>query len=132
MGRGITLRDFMRLGAGTWFSLDLWPGRLRASDSKDAENFTFLAVNDLHFADEKECGLWFEKAVLAMKKSAPRAEFCLLCGDIADKGEARQHSGVRTAFAELDLPVHATIGNHDYLTRTDRRSYEEAFKNQIN
>lgn len=132
MGRGITRRDFMRLSAGTWLSLGLWPGRLRAGDLKSAGTFTFLAVNDLHFAEEKECGPWFEKAVLAMKQSAPNAEFCLLCGDLADKGESGQHDGVRTAFAGLGLPLHATIGNHDYLTHSDRRSYEEVFKNQIN
>ena len=63
MGRGIKRRDFMRLSAGTWLSLGLWPGRLRAGDLKSAGTFTFLAVNDLHFAEEKECGPWFEKAV---------------------------------------------------------------------
>jgi Calcineurin-like phosphoesterase len=130
MGGGITRRDFTRLSAGTLLSLGLWPGR--ADDLREGTDFTFLAVNDLHFAEEKKCGPWFERAVMAMKESAPQAEFCLLCGDLADSGEAGQHSGVHDAFAGLGIPVHATIGNHDYLTSSDRRSYEEAFKNQIN
>ena len=88
-------------------------------------------MNDLHFFEEKKCGPWFEKAVLAMKPSAPDAEFCLLCGDLADNGEAGQHDGVRTAFAGLGFPF-----THHRQSRlpehSDRRSYEEAFKDQIN
>jgi Icc-related predicted phosphoesterase len=131
MAEKITRRELMRLSAGTLLALGLWPGRLRADNLQDTSGFTFLAVNDLHFANE-ECGPWFEKAVSAMKASAPEAEFCLLCGDLADSGEAAQHVPVRDIFEKLGVPVYAAIGNHDYLTRTDRRSYEEVFKNQIN
>lgn len=127
----ITRRELLRLSAGTLLTLGLWPGRLRADDSKEASDFTFVAVNDLHFREEA-CAPWFEEAVAAMKASAPEVEFCLLCGDLADGGEASQHSGVRDAFQGLGIPCHAAIGNHDYLTASDRRFYEETFKDQIN
>ena len=132
MSREITRRHFVALGAATLLSLGMWPGRLRAGDLREARKFTFLAVNDLHFAEEEKCGLWFQKAVAAMKQSAPQAEFCLLCGDLADSGEAAQHIGVRNAFAGLGIPVYSAVGNHDYRSRSDRRSYEETFKGQIN
>jgi len=127
----ITRRKLLRLSAGTLLTLGLWPGRLRAGDSKGASDFTFFAVNDLHFCEE-ECGPWFENVVAAMKASAPEAEFCLLCGDIADDGKATQHVGIRETFEKLDIPLYAAIGNHDYTTETDRRSYEQTFKDQIN
>ena len=131
MAERITRRKFMRQSAGALLALGLWPGRLRADDLKETSDFTFLVVNDLHFFDE-ECWPWFEHAVRAMKIAAPEAEFCLLCGDLADSGEAFQHIGIRDAFKGLGIPVYAAVGNHDYLTQTDRRSYEETFKNQIN
>jgi predicted MPP superfamily phosphohydrolase len=131
MGGNLTRREWIRLSAGTLLALGLWPGRLRADDLRNTGDFTFLVANDLHFYDEK-CGPWFEAAVTAMKTSAPDAEFCLLCGDLADDGEADQHVAIRDSFAKLGFPVYAAIGNHDYLSRTDRRSYEETFKEQIN
>jgi len=131
MGGNITRREWIRLSAGTLLALGLWPGRLRADDLRNTGNFTFLVANDLHFYDYG-CWPWFEQAVTAMKRSAPDAEFCLLCGDLADSGLPDQHIGIRDTFEKLGLPVYATIGNHDYFTRTDRRSYEQTFKDRIN
>jgi len=131
MAGEITRRELLRLSAGTLLTLGLWPGRLRADDSRAASEFTFFAVNDLHFR-ETACAPWFEEAVAATKASAPAAEFCLLCGDLADSGKSEQHIGVRDAFQKLGIPAYAAIGNHDYLTATDRRSYEQIFRGQIN
>lgn len=131
MAEGITRRQWMRLSAGTLLTLGLWPGRLRADDLKSTRDFTFLVVNDLHFSDE-ECWPWFEEAVTAMNASARDAEFCLLCGDLADRGAVDQHRGIRDSFEKLGIPLCPTIGNHDYLTQTDRRPYEDTFKDQIN
>ena len=131
MLRELTRRELLRLGAGTLLTLGLWPGRIRADDSTPASNFTFLAVNDLHFA-EAACALWFEEAIAAMKASAPFAEFCLIAGDLADDGTPEQLAGVRDALQKLGIPVYSAIGNHDYGSATDRRSYEEMFSGQIN
>ena len=131
MAGELTRRKLLRLSAGTLLTLGLWPGRLRAGSSTAARDFTFVAVNDLHFR-EAACAPWFEEAIAAMKASAPAAEFCLIAGDLADDGTSEQLAGVRDAFQSLGIPVYSAIGNHDYLSATDRRSYEEIFSGQIN
>ena len=98
----VTRREFLRLNAGTLLALGLWPGRLRADDLGRARGFTFLVVNDLHFFNE-ECWPWFEGVAREMKIAAPDAEFCLLCGDLADSGLPDQHDGIRDAFETLGI-----------------------------
>ena len=95
------------------------------------EKFTFIAVNDLHFR-EAACRPWFEKVVAQMKQSAPKAEFCLLGGDLADQGTPAQLTGIRDAFAQLEIPVHVVVGNHDYIAGSNRLAYERIFPEQIN
>jgi hypothetical protein len=131
MAGELTRRRLLRLGAGTLLTLGLWPGRLRAGNSAAARDFTFIAVNDLHFS-EAACAPWFGDAVAAMKASAPGAELCLIAGDLAEDGTFEQLAGVRDAFQSLRMPVYSAIGNHDYESATDRRSYEEIFSGQIN
>ena len=92
-----TRKKLLRLGAGTLLTLGLWPGRLRAGNSTATRDFTFIAVNDLHFSDAA-CATWFEEAIAAMKTSAPAAELCLINGDLADDGTSEQLAGVRDAF----------------------------------
>ena len=50
------------------------------------DEFTFIAVNDLHFSDAA-CRPWFDKVVADMKRSAPKAEFCLLGSARVDERE---------------------------------------------
>src|SRR5688500_13249645 len=73
-------------------------GLLAAGDAHAAPagvtpgEFSFFQINDLHFLEE-DCGPWFRAVVEQMKASAPEAQLCLLCGDLADKGaEAALHS----------------------------------------
>lgn len=129
--RTLTRREWLRLSAGTLLSLGLWPGRLRAEDAPAAENFTFIAVNDLH-ALEPACRPWFSEVVRQMKASAPTADFCLLGGDLADNGMAPQFKIIKETFALLGVSCHAVVGNHDHLTDTDRSAYEKIYPNQIN
>lgn len=124
-------RDLLHMSAGALLSSGLWPGRLRAAGNGVGENFSFLTVNDLHFK-ENACAPWFEKIVAAMKASAPQAEFCLLGGDLADSGTRAQLSGVHTTFQGLKIPLYATPGNHDHLTDTDRKAYDEFFPGHLN
>ena len=119
------------LSAGALLATGAWPGRLRAQGNGKGENFTFLAVNDLHFKEDA-CAPWFEKVVAAMKLSAPDAQFCLIGGDLADEGKEFQLAGARAAFEKLGLPLYATPGNHDHLTDTDRTAYEKHFPGQSN
>ena len=125
-------RRFLQGGAATLFSAGLWPGRLRAEDNgKGDSGWTFIAVNDLHYEDA-ECGPWFEKVVAAMKASAPKAEFCILGGDQANKGQAEQFAAVRDIFKSLEVPLFPTVGNHDWTDDGSRAAYDEIFPGQLN
>ncbi len=125
----LTRREMLRLGAGALLAYGLWPGRLSASDAPG--DFTFIAVNDLHYRDEG-CVPWFQNVVRQMKASAPDAEFCLLGGDQADEGEPAQLANSREIFLGLGMPLHAVVGNHDYFKDSTRTAYERVFPGQIN
>src|ERR1700688_1653789 len=70
MPTALTRREWLRLtagaSAGTLLSLGLWPGRLRGADAPPSDDFTFIAVNDLH-ALEPACRPWFDIVVRQMK-----------------------------------------------------------------
>jgi 3',5'-cyclic AMP phosphodiesterase CpdA len=132
MSRSISRREMLRLGGAGLLGLGLWPGCLLGEpNAASSEEFSFIAINDLHYL-EAACRPWFDKVVKQIKSSAPRAEFCLLGGDLADNGTVEQLTGIRDAFAGLGIPLHAVIGNHDHLTDTDRSAYEEIFPGQFN
>jgi predicted MPP superfamily phosphohydrolase len=127
----LTRREAVRnLSAAALLALGLWPGRLRAlGATPPAEEFTFIAVNDVHYKTP-ECGAWFQGVVDRMREERPA--FCLLVGDIADRGSRETHSAMRDVLSTLDAPVYVQIGNHDYATHTDRAAYEEIFPGRIN
>ena len=111
--------------------LGVWPGRLCGADTPAHDDFTFIAVNDLH-ALEDACRPWFDDVVRQMKASAPTAEFCLIGGDLAENGTAAQLTLIKDSFSALGVPCHAVVGNHDYQSATDRSAYEQIFPEQIN
>jgi Icc-related predicted phosphoesterase len=41
-------------------------------------------------------------------------------------------TNIRDAFANLGIPVHAVVGNHDHVSGFDRTAYERIFPEQIN
>ena len=108
MPAALTRREWLRLSAGALLSLGVWPGRLRGADAPAHDDFTFIAVNDLH-ALEDACRPWFESVVRQMKASAPTAEFCLLGGDLADNGTPAQLTLIKDSFSALGIPRHAVV-----------------------
>jgi hypothetical protein len=86
----------------------------------------FLVVNDLHFVNGA-CRAWFDQVVAAMTQRTRDAQFCLICGDLADEGTEAQIRVVSEAFAALGIPVHVTIGNHDYVTDLDSSGFEAVY-----
>jgi hypothetical protein len=119
-----------KIGAATLLALGLWPGALRAATATPpTDDFTFVAINDTHYLSP-DCGVWLERVVRLMRAENP--EFCLHVGDLVDKGNHEHHTVVREIFSQLGVPVYVQIGNHDYITQTDRSSYEELFPNRIN
>ncbi len=118
------------LGAGALLSLGLWPGALRAAGSTSpTATFTFAVINDTHYMSP-ECGEWLQQVIAQIKAEKP--DFCLHLGDLVDQGRHDHLASVRELFACLSKPVHVQIGNHDYLTQTDRTAYEALFPDQLN
>jgi 3',5'-cyclic AMP phosphodiesterase CpdA len=124
-------RQLLQVGAAALISAGLWPGALRAADDAAGE-FHFLCVNDVHCMDE-ESGRWLESRVIRpMKESKIAADFCLIVGDLAEKGTRAELAMVRDAFKTLGIPVHVVPGNHDYAGEANREAYDELFPKQLN
>ena len=119
-----------RLSAGALLALGLWPGRLSAkAQTGEAGAFKFISVNDAHYLSP-DCGKFLEGVVRQMKTEG--AEFCLLCGDLAQNGTREELAAVRDIFTGLGVPVHTVIGNHDYEKKKDRSGYESLLPDRIN
>ncbi len=128
---GLSRRKALRLGAGTLWSLGLWPGVLRAADAGSGGRFSFIAVNDLHYVDDQAMP-FLTRAGELMKSGDPRPELCLMAGDYSEHGTKEELSATRDFFKGLGIPVYGVVGNHDYATQTDRKAYEEIFPDRIN
>jgi hypothetical protein len=124
-------RDMLRLSAGGLLALGLWPGALRAEGETQGEDFSFIAVNDTHYIDEK-CGEWLQRAVAKMRECLPKPELCLMSGDYTDDGTGAELAAARDVFKGLGFPTYGVIGNHDWLRNDDRKPYEEVFPGRIN
>jgi 3',5'-cyclic AMP phosphodiesterase CpdA len=123
-----TRRTALRLASAPIVTLGL-SRFMRAAD--DAQGFSFIAVNDLHYFDE-ECAPFFRQVVAQMRASAPGAAFCLIAGDVADGGEAAQLAAMRDIFRALEMPLHPVPGNHDVRWDNDRTGYDAIFPNKLN
>jgi 3',5'-cyclic AMP phosphodiesterase CpdA len=127
----LSRRDMLRVSAGSFLALGLWPGVLRAEGESQGEDFSFIAVNDTHYVDEK-CGAWLQTAIAKMKACSPKPELCLMSGDFAEHGTVAELTAAREVFQALGFPAYGVIGNHDWLKNDDRKPYEEVFPNRIN
>jgi predicted MPP superfamily phosphohydrolase len=107
-----------RLSAGTLLACGLWPGALRAADEDRSGDFRFLVINDTHYMSP-ECGTWLE-AVVRQMKTHEGAEFCLLGGDLVDRGKRDDLAATRDIFQILPVPTYPVIGNHDHLAEKKR------------
>ncbi len=126
----LTRRQMLHCSAGTLLAAGLWPGQLFAGDDAAADDFHFVAVNDLHYFDQ-HCGPWFERVTRRIKAHTEKIDFVLLVGDLSDQGKPEQLSAIRDIFKSLGLPLHAVIGNHD-LKQGNSKAYEEAFPKSMN
>ncbi len=118
-----------RLSAGALLSLGAWPGALRADNIVPDEAFRFIAVNDTHCMSP-ECVQYLTGAVKQMQADNP--EFCLHAGDLTEKGERENLERVKAIFRALPGEMYPVLGNHDYLTQTDRRAYTQTFPMRVN
>ena len=88
-----------------------------------------LHITDIHLvtSGQKLCGLDPEKRFMACIKDINAhhsdADFCVITGDLADKGEITAYRLLKRCLAELTVPYHLVIGNHDVRT-----NYLEVFQ----
>jgi 3',5'-cyclic AMP phosphodiesterase CpdA len=122
-------RALQLLSAGSLLSLGLWPGCATRRDVSGG-NFRFIVVNDTHYMTP-ECGQWLEAVVRGMNRHHG-VEFCLLAGDLVEKGEKEHLGAVADIFSRLGAPVYPVIGNHDYLTSEDATAYDGIFSGRRN
>ena len=125
----LTRRDALNLGA--LLAAGLWPGALAAEGDSDSGAFHFIAVNDMHWKDEKGAD-WFTRLAKQMTGHAEKPEFVLLVGDLAEDGKSEQLGPMRDWCKDLGLPVHVVPGNHDYVTGKSRKPYDESFPGKLN
>ena len=121
LSHNFTRRQILRLGSATVVASFL-KLRRAVADPVSKQGFQFIVVNDTHYT-EAECGIWLAQAVRQMK--AHKADFCVLVGDLSENGRSDQLGGVVDVFGKLGIPVFKIIGNHDYVTETDRAPFVE-------
>lgn len=129
--RSMSRRAMLRTSAASLLAAGCWPGSLEAEADAAPGEFWFLAVNDLHYVDQR-CGKWFESVVRQMKGHAEKIDFCLAAGDLTEHGTAKEHGPMREVLQALGFPCYVVIGNHDYRTQTDRKAYDDCHPDRTN
>lgn len=127
----LSRREMLRCSAGTLLALGLWPGALRAADAGLGGKFSFIAINDIHYVDDKAVP-FLERTFALMKSAESKPELCFVVGDLTEHGTRQELGPIRDLFKGLGVPTYGVIGNHDYATKTDRAPYEELFPGRLN
>ena len=73
---------------------------------------------------------YLQGAVVKMKKLRPA--FCLHAGDLTNEAQFNYMAAVRDTFGQLGVPTYTVPGNDDYVSNTDRRSYDATFPSRLN
>ncbi len=129
--RRISRREWIRHSAAATLALGLWPGCATNKDNGRGEEFTFLVINDAHYTSPK-CPEFFERVTASVRSHQPKPNLCLFVGDLADKGTARELGAMREVLNGFGMPWHVVIGNHDYVTQTDRSDWEKLLPGTLN
>jgi len=88
----------------------------------------FVVLSDLHLGPRDsvvnglDTGERLAAAVATINRDHANADFVALAGDLADLGEAAAYEVLRRHLADLTMPCHITIGNHD-----DREAFVAVF-----
>jgi uncharacterized protein len=90
------------------------PGSVNAEmderrDGSGASRLRIAAAADMHWSAED--GDAIRRSVAGLNGTA---DLVLLAGDLTTHGEPEQAAAVAAAYAELDVPVIAVLGNHDW------------------
>lgn len=88
----------------------------------------FIVLSDLHLGppgapvNGLDTGARTAEALATIRRDHADAAFILLAGDLADRGEVAAYRHLQDLLAEVPMPVHITLGNHD-----DRAAYLSVF-----
>jgi 3',5'-cyclic AMP phosphodiesterase CpdA len=124
-------RELLKAGVSTLLSAGVWPGALAAGDGQAGVSLNFVVINDTHYLDDR-CGPWLEKAVRQMKDQHKDLDFCLMLGDLGEHGRKEQIAPLTEILKGLGRSVYYVIGNHDYVTQTDRTAFESVVTRRLN
>lgn len=127
----MTRREWMGRSAGALLALGLWPGCARWAGKRSAGDFSFAVINDAHFQSPK-CPAWFERVFADIRAQESRPELCLVVGDLTEHASRSEFGQMRELLRGSGLPYYAVPGNHDYLSKTNRSTWEEAFPASLN
>jgi 3',5'-cyclic AMP phosphodiesterase CpdA len=108
----------------------MWPGALAAQDAA-SNDFPFICVNDLHFFDDK-CIPFFQDAITKMKAASPDSKLLLVVGDLVDEGKPAQFDKIRELLKSSGMTFKVVCGNHDWVSDTDRKAYEQSCPDSLN
>src|SRR5918911_2992085 len=81
--------------------------------SHEACRIRIAAAGDIHYSEREGDR---ERAAAAFAALAGRVDLVLLAGDLTTHGEPHQAAIVADACRDLDVPVVAVLGNHDWHT----------------
>jgi len=126
----LTRRQLIHTSLSSLLAAGLWPGAIAAGDPATG-SFQFVAVNDLHYLNEK-CNPWFERMVKAFQSQPEKTEFVLISGDLAEQGSSKQQGAMQDILKTLEMPYYVVVGNHDYQNQTDRKPYEQLHPGRLN
>lgn len=95
----------------------------------------FVLLSDIHLVEEDQTShgldtFWrLEKGIEAINERHSDADFCILAGDLVDKGfedAVEPYNRLKSALDKLTIPHHVTIGNHD-----KRETFIEIFGDEV-
>ncbi len=129
--RRLSRREWIRHSAGAALALGLWPGCARFKENGRGGDFTFIEINDAHYSSPR-CPGFFERVTASVRSHDPKPELCLMVGDLAEHGTANELGAMQEVLRGLNMPFHVVIGNHDYLTQTDRSEWDKLFPRTLN
>jgi 3',5'-cyclic AMP phosphodiesterase CpdA len=87
-----------------------------------------IQISDTHIVPDGELvhgldtGARLEACIAEINRHHDNASFCIVTGDLTDKGDAESYAGLRRRLAKLQLPYYLLIGNHD-----DRAVFRHCF-----
>lgn len=130
-GSSTSRREWLHTSAGMILALGIWPGCARWSGKRTVGTFSFVVINDAHF-QSPQCPAWFERVSASIRAQPSKPQICLMVGDLAEHGTASELGSMREVLRSLGMPSYAVIGNHDYVSDTDRSAWDKSFPRSLN